>query len=111
VDHLLGVGADEFLHVGGSWLRKLVGQPEDVGGGVSLLLDRLAGPLEFFPHGDDHERQEDGVDHAQSRVDEAGHVVVLLARVCGHETLDQLEARKREEAYPSDHQDAIDYGV
>jgi hypothetical protein len=32
---------------------------------------------------------------------------VARARVDGHETLHKLEAREREEADPSDHQDAI----
>src|SRR5918998_3122407 len=43
VAHLLGVGAGEFLEVRTFWLRKPMGQPEDLGQGVGLLLDRLAG--------------------------------------------------------------------
>jgi hypothetical protein len=35
----------------------------------------------------------------------------LPSRGGGHEALHKLEARKREEADPSDHQDAIDYRV
>ena len=111
MDHLFGVGSDELLDVGAPVLRKLVGQPEDVGRRVGLLLDRLAGQPVLLPHGDHHERQQHGVDHAQRRVDEACNVVVLLARAGGHQALHQLEAHEREEADPPDHQDAIDYRV
>jgi hypothetical protein len=55
----------------------------------------LASPV-LLPHGDDHEGQE--------------HVVVRPARVGRHEALHQLQPGEREEADPSDHQDAIDYG-
>jgi hypothetical protein len=67
----------------------------------------LASPV-LLPHSDDHEGQEHGVDHAQSSVDEACHVVVRPARVGRHEALHQLQPGEREEADPSDHQDAID---
>ena len=111
MDHLLGVGVGELLYVGAPVLRKLVGQPVDVGRRVGLLLDRLAGRLILLPHGDHHERQEHGVDHAQRRVDEARHVVVLLARGGGHQAMHELETREREESDPPDHQNAIDYRV
>ena len=94
LDHLLCVGSDELLEVGAPRLRKPVGQPEDVGRRVGLLLDRLAGRLEFLPHGDDHERKQNGVDHAQGCVDETCDVVVGPARVGGNEALHQLEARR-----------------
>src|SRR3712207_9318247 len=38
LDHLFGVGSDELLDVGAPGLRKPVGQPEDVGCRVGLLL-------------------------------------------------------------------------
>ena len=91
-------------------LRKPVGQPEDVGRRVGLLLDGFSGRPVLLPHGDDHERQQYGVDHAEGRVDEAGHVVVLPARVGGHQALDQLEAGECEQANSPDHQDAVEYG-
>jgi hypothetical protein len=87
IDHLLGVGSGEFLEVGTFWFRESMGQPEDLGRRIGLLLDRATSLLVFLPHGDDHERQQYGVDHTQGRVDEAGHVVVLLARGGWHETL------------------------
>ena len=111
MDHLLGVGSDELLEVGAPLLRKLVGQPVDVGCRVGLPLDRLAGQLVLFPHGDHHERDKHGVDHAECRVDEACNVVVSLARAGGHQAMHQLKACEREEADPSDDQDAIEYRV
>jgi hypothetical protein len=87
-----------------------MGQPEDLGHRVGLLLDRRVGGLVLLLHGDDHERQKHGVDHAQGGVDEAGNVVVALARDGWHEALDQLEPYEGGEADPSDHQDAVDYG-
>jgi hypothetical protein len=110
VDHLLGVGSDELLDVGIPGLRKPVGQPEDVGRRVGLLLDRYTGRLVLLPHGDDHESQQHGVDHAQRSVDEACHVVVGLARGGGYEALHQNESAKRHEAYTADHKYAIHYG-
>src|SRR5215211_184255 len=110
VAHLLGVGMGEFLEVRTFWLRKPMGQPEDLGRGVGLLLDRLAGRLEFLPHGDDHERQQHSVDHAQGRVDEACNVVVGLARGGGYEALHQLQPGEREEASPTYHKYSINYG-
>jgi hypothetical protein len=92
------------------WLREPMAQPEDLGHGVSLLLDRLAGRVVFPPHGNDHERQQNGVDHAQGRVDEACHVVVSLAQGGGYEALHQLEPGERHEASPTDHKYAINYG-
>ena len=100
MDHLLGVGSGELLEVGALGFGQLIAKPEDLGHRVGLLLDRLGGSLVFLPHGDDHEREEHGVDHAQSRVDEAGHVVVSLARDGWHEALDQLEPYERGEATP-----------
>jgi hypothetical protein len=97
--------------VGALGLRQLIAQPEDLGHRVGLLLDRLACALVFLPHGDDHERQKHSVDHAQSRVDETGHVVVLLARGGGNETLHQLEPYERDQANSTDHQDAVNYRV
>jgi hypothetical protein len=90
--------------------RKPIAQPEDLGQGVGLLLDRLAGRLVFLPHGDNYERNEHGVDHAKGRVDEAGHVVVGLARGGGYEALHHLKTGERNEASPTDHKYAIDYG-
>ena len=87
LDHLFGVGSDELLDVGAPRLWKLVGQPEDVGRRVGLLLDGFSGGPILFPHGDNHERQQNGIDHAQRRVDEAGHVVVLPSRGGWHEAL------------------------
>ena len=111
MDHLFGVGSDELLHVGAPGLRKPVGQPVDVGRRVGLLLDRFAGRPVLLPHGDHDERKQHGVDHAQSRVDEARNVVVLLARGGGHQAMHELEAREGQEADPPDQKDAIDYGV
>ena len=91
MDHLLGVGSGEFLEVGALGFGQLIAQPEDLGHRVGLLLDRLACGLVFLPHGDDHERQKHGVDHAQSRVDETGNVVVGLARLGWNEAMHQLE--------------------
>jgi hypothetical protein len=74
----------------------------------AFVAEHLASLLPNRPQISDHERQEHGVDHAQGRVDEPCHVVVLLARDGGHQTMHQLETGEREEAYPSDHQDTID---
>ena len=109
VDHLLGVGSAKFLDVENLGLGEPMGQPGDLGGGVGLLLDRRVGGLVLLPNGDDHERQEHGVDHAQGGVDEAGHVVVLLARGGWHEAMYQLEPYERGEANSTDHQDAVNY--
>src|SRR5215218_3466268 len=87
VDHLLGVGSGEFLEEGTFWLREPMGKPEDLGHSVGLLLDRLACRVVFPPHGDDHERKQHSVDHAQGCVDEACNVVVGPARVNGHKAL------------------------
>jgi hypothetical protein len=100
VDHLFGVGSDELLDVGAPRLWKLVGQPEDVSRCVGLLLDDFSGRPILLPHGDNHELQQNSIDHTQRRVDEAGHVVVLPSRGGGHEALHKLEAREREEADP-----------
>jgi hypothetical protein len=107
MDHLLSVGVGELLDVRTFWLRELMGQPEDLGQGVCLLLDRFAGCVVFSPHGDYHERQQHSVDHAQGRLDETGHVVVGLARFSGNEALHQLEAGQRDEANRPDHEYAI----
>jgi hypothetical protein len=87
-----------------------MGQPEDLGYGIGFLLDRFAGCPVFLPHGDNHERQQNGVDHAQRRVDEACNVVVGLARGSGNEALHQLQPGECYEAYTADHEYAIDYG-
>jgi hypothetical protein len=100
MDHLLSVGMGEFLEVGTFWLREPVAEPEDLGCGVGFLLYGLACGLELLPHGDDHERQEYGVDHAQGGVDKACHVVVLLSGGGGYEALHQLEPGERNEANP-----------
>ena len=76
MDDLLGVGSAQFLDVATFWLRKPIGQPVDLGCGVGFLLDRLACCLILLPHGDNHERQQHGVDHAKGCVDEASDVVV-----------------------------------
>ena len=55
-----------------------MGQPEDLGYRIGLLLNRFIGCLVFLPHGDNHEGKQHGVDHTQSYVDEACHVVVKL---------------------------------
>src|SRR5215208_4472123 len=110
VDHLLGVGSGEFLDVRTFWLREAIAQPEDLGQGVGLLLDRYTGRIVFLPHGDNYERNEHGVDHAQGRVDEACNVVVSLARGGGYEALHHLETGEREEASPTDHKYAKNYG-
>jgi hypothetical protein len=64
----------------------------------------------LLPHGDDHERQQNGVDHAQRCVDEVSDVVVGLTRGSGYEALHHLKAGERDEASPTDHKYAIDYG-
>ena len=110
VDHLLGVGSGEFLDMGTFWLRETMAQPEDLGYGVGLLLDRYAGRVVFLPNGDNYERNEHGVDHAKGRVDEACNVVVSLARGGGYEALHHLETGERDEASPTDHKYAINYG-
>jgi hypothetical protein len=92
------------------WLREPMGQPEDLGQGVCLLLDRYTGCIVFLPHGDNHERDQHGVDHAQRRVDEACDVVVSLARGGGYEALHHLETGERDEASPTYHKYAINYG-
>jgi alkylhydroperoxidase family enzyme len=92
------------------WLREAIAQPEDLGQGVGLLLDRYTGRVVFLPHGDNYERNEHGVDHAQRRVDEACNVVVSLARGCGYEALHHLKTGERDEASPTYHKYAIDYG-
>jgi hypothetical protein len=110
VDHLVGVGSGEFLDVRTFWLRKPVGQPEDLGYRVGLLLDRYAGRVVFLPHGDNYERNEHGVDHAKGRVDKACNVVVGLARGGGYEALHHLETGERDEASPTAHKYAKNYG-
>src|SRR5215211_658634 len=110
VDHLLGVRPAQFLDVSAFWLRESIAQPEDLSHGVCLLLYGFVGRLKFLKNGDDHEGEQHGVDHAQRRVDEACHVVVLLARLSWHEALHHLESAKGEEAYPADHEHAINYG-
>ena len=77
-------------------------EQEDLGQRVGLGFHRNAGTPEFFPRCDDHERQQDGVD-------EAGHVVVLLADRRGHQALDQRQPEDRDEASPTNHQKAINY--
>jgi hypothetical protein len=54
------------------------------------------GRLVLLPHGDDHQRQQHGVDDADDGVDEAGHVVVLLAKRRGHEALHHSQAGDRD---------------
>ena len=54
----------------------------------------------ILPNGDNHECEQHSVDHAQRRVDEAGNVVVSLARDGWHEALDQLEPYERDQATP-----------
>ena len=110
MNHLFGVGSGEFLDVGTFWFGEPIAQPGDLSRGVGLLLDRFACGLVFLPYGDDHERQEHGVDHAQRRVDETSNVVVGLSRGGGNESLHQLQPGEREEAGPTDHNYAINYG-
>jgi hypothetical protein len=52
-----------------------------------------------------------GVDHAKGGVDETGHIVVPLARLGGHQPMHQLEPYEREEANPTDDQDAVNCRV
>src|SRR5215212_1473567 len=106
VDHLLGVRPAEFLDVGTFWLRETIAQPEDLRHGVCLLLYGFVGRLKCLKNGDDHEGEQHGVDHTQGRIDEACHVVVLLAPLSWHQALDHLEPAKGEEAYPADHEHA-----
>jgi hypothetical protein len=87
MNHLLGVGVGELLDVGALGFGQLIAKPEDLGHRVCLLLYGLACGLVFLPHGDDHESKQHGVDHAQSRVDEARNVVVFLAPLSWHEAL------------------------
>src|SRR5215217_637863 len=110
VGHLLGVRSAQFLDVRTFWLREPMAQPEDLGHGVSLLLDRFVGRVVLPPHGDDHERQQHSVDHAKGRVDEACNVVVWLAGGGGYEAHHQLQPGEREEAGPTDHNYAIHNG-
>jgi hypothetical protein len=110
VDHLVGIRSGESLDVRTFGLREAMGQPEDLGHGVGLLLDRYTGRVVFLPHGDNYERNEHSVDHAKGRVDEAGHVIVSLAQGGGNEALHHLETGERDEASPTDHKYAIDYG-
>jgi hypothetical protein len=110
VDHILGIRSGEFLDMGTFGLRKAMAQPGDLGHGIGFLLDRLAGCLLFLPNGDNHERQQNGVDHAQSCVDEACDVVVGLARFSGNEALHQLQPGECYEADPAEHEYAIHYG-
>src|SRR5215218_4978473 len=107
VDHLLGVRTGEFLDVMALGFGESMGEPEDLGQSVGLLLGRILGRIEFLPHGDDHERQQHGVDDAQDGVDEASHVVVLLAHLRGHKSLHQREPAERGEADRANHQNAI----
>ena len=85
------------------WLREAMGQSGDLGQGVGLLLDRYTGRIVFLPNGDNYERNEHGVDHAQRRVDEACNVVVSLARGGGYEALHHLQPGECDEASPTDH--------
>src|SRR5215211_9011720 len=111
VDHLLGVRTGEFLDVMALGFGESMGEPEDLGQSVGLLLGRILGRIEFLPHGDDHERQQHGVDDAQDGVDEASHVVVLLAHLRGHKSLHQREPAARGEADRANHQDAVNYAA
>jgi hypothetical protein len=106
----VGVGTGEFLDVRTFWLRESMGQPVDLGQGVGLLLDRYAGRVVFLPHGDNYERNEHGVDHAKRCVDEACNVVVGLARGGGNEPLHHLQTGECDEASPTDHKYAKNYG-
>jgi hypothetical protein len=51
IDHLLGLGSGEFLEVGTFWFGESMGQPEDLGHRIGLLLDRATSLL-VFPHTD-----------------------------------------------------------
>src|SRR3712207_5275041 len=84
-------------------------KPEDVGQLTSFPFRRVPGRSEILPHGDNHERQQYGVDDAQDSVDETGHVVVLPAQLRGHEALHHRQPNYRGEACPTNDQDAINY--
>ena len=109
VDHLFCVRSAELLELSPFGFRELMSEPEDLGQGVCLGFHRNAGTPEFFPRCDYHERQQHGVDDTQDGVDEAGHVVVLLADRRGHQALDQRQPEYRDEASPTNHQKAINY--
>jgi hypothetical protein len=111
MDHLLGVGFGEVLDVGALGLWKLVAKQENLGRSVGLLLYGLRSGLILLPDGDDHEGKKHGVDDAQGRVDEASDFIVALARRGGHEPMDQLKARERDEANPTDDQGSVNYRV
>jgi hypothetical protein len=87
VDHLFCVGSAELLELSPFGFREPMSEPEDLRHGVGLLLDRVFSRIVFLPNGDDNEGEQHGVDHTQGRVDEAGDVVVLPARVGGNEAL------------------------
>ena len=84
-------------------------EAEDLGQRVCLSFHRDAGTPEFFPGCDNHERQQDGVDDTHDGVDEACHVVLLLADRRGHQALDQRQPEDRGQASPTNHQNTINY--
>src|ERR671920_1281066 len=109
VDHLFRVGSAELLKLSAFGFGELVGEPEDLGQRVGLGLHRNAGTTEFLPDGDDNERQQHRVDDTKDGVDEASHVVMLLADAHGHKALHQHQPDERGEASPTNHQNPINY--
>ena len=87
-----------------------VGEPEDLGQLVGLATHGRLGRLVLFPHGDDHEREQHGVDDADDRVDEPGHVVMLSATGRRHGALHRPQADDRDEHDREDRQKAVDSG-
>jgi hypothetical protein len=66
-----------------------VGDPEDLGHLAGFVVRRDLGGVPLLLHGDEHEPQQHGVGDAKDSVDEAGHVVVLLAYPDRHQSLHQ----------------------
>src|SRR6266478_7775495 len=73
--------------------RQAARYPVDVGELVGLAVGRVARGVEVFPHDDDHERQEHGVQHADGRENEPRYVVVLLPVRVWPVHLDEMNAR------------------
>src|SRR5215217_8348174 len=68
-----------------------MGEPEDPCKLVSFIRSDVLGRFPLFPDGDKHEPEQHGVGDAQDCVDEARHVVVLLAPLGGDQALHQYQ--------------------